>query len=48
MGKQEIIRELYGLYRLKDKGKKVDYLIEEMEALLYLVMDEELSEVQPP
>ena len=47
MDKQEIVNELSQLYRLRDEGKKVDYLIKEMEALLYLVMNEELSEVQP-
>jgi len=43
MTKQEIINELYRLYRLKEEGKNVDSLIAELEAKLCDIMgcDEE-------
>ena len=43
MKRQEIINELYKLYRLKEEGKKVDILIQELEAKLYETSDDDLD-----
>jgi hypothetical protein len=41
--KQEVINELSKLYRLQQEGKKVGNLIQEYEALLCQVCDNELD-----
>ena len=43
MDKQEIINELYRLYRLKEQGKDVDSLIAELEAKLCEACEKEID-----
>lgn len=40
MDKQEILNILFQLYRLRDEGKNVEVLIEEMEDKLFEIVEE--------
>ena len=44
MSKQEIINELSKLYTLQREGKKVKVLINELEALLFELCDDEMDD----